>query len=73
MGALAYHLWEVVRNPDAVYINYTTLSIGFVTSAITGYLAIRLLLAAVKKAKLSYFAYYVLALARAITIGQLIF
>ena len=73
LGALAYHLWEVVRNPDAVYINYTTLSIGFVTSAITGYLAIRLLLAAVKKAKLSYFAYYVLALATAITIGQFVF
>jgi len=72
-GALLYHVYELVTNPAGVYINYTTLGIGFVTSAITGYFAVRLLLAAVKKAKLRYFAYYVLALAAAISIGTLVF
>jgi len=67
------HIIEIATAPEPIYLNWTVIGVGFVTSAITGYFAIRLLLAAVKKAKLSYFAYYVLALATVITVGVFVF
>ena len=45
-------------------LNFLNLGAGFVTAAISGYLAINFMLAIVKRAKLKYFAfYYVFALA----------
>jgi len=45
-------------------LNFVNLGAGFITAAVSGYLAINFMLAIVKKAKLKYFAlYYVFALA----------
>jgi len=45
-------------------LNFVNLGVGFMTAAISGYLAINFMLSIVKKAKLKYFAlYYVFALA----------
>lgn len=44
-------------------LNFVNLGAGFITAAVTGYLAINFMLAIVKKAKLKYFAiYYIFAL-----------
>ncbi|MCX7774121.1 MAG: undecaprenyl-diphosphate phosphatase [Clostridia bacterium] len=49
------------------------LIIGMIAAGITGFLAIKLMLSAVKKMKLKYFAYYVFALGIFIIIGQVFF
>lgn len=46
---------------------------GMIAAAITGFLAIKLMINAIKKMKLKYFAYYVLALGALIILGQIFF
>ncbi len=46
---------------------------GMVAAGITGFLAIKLMMKAIKNMKLKYFAYYVFALGTLIIIGQLFF
>jgi undecaprenyl-diphosphatase len=73
LGALALQIFHLLRGSiPADDLNFLNLGAGFVTSAISGYFAINFMLKAVKKAKLRYFAYYVLALAASITVGSLI-
>ncbi|MCL2377254.1 MAG: undecaprenyl-diphosphate phosphatase [Defluviitaleaceae bacterium] len=74
LGALLMQILHVVRGNILLEdLNFVTLGAGFLASALSGYLAINFMLAAIKKAKLSYFAYYVLTLAAAIIVGLLIF
>ena len=67
LGALLIQIIHIARgNLLLEDLDFMVLGAGFLASALSGYLAINFMLAAIKKAKLSYFAYYVLALAAAI-------
>jgi len=65
VGAMVFRISRIVADPALIEgLNFPNLVAGFITAAITGYLAINFMLAIVKKAKLKYFAfYYVFALA----------
>lgn len=54
-------------------VGIVNLVAGMLAAGITGFLAIKIMLAAVKKMKLRYFSYYVFALGALIIIGQLFF
>lgn len=54
-------------------IGVVNLLAGMIAAGVTGFLAIKLMLGAVKKMKLKYFAYYVFVLGILIIIGQLFF
>lgn len=54
-------------------IGLANLLVGMIAAGLTGLFAIKLMLAAVKKMKLKYFAYYVFALGILIIVGQLFF
>jgi len=65
IGAMLFRVSRIAADPELIEgLNLLNLGAGFVTAAVTGYLAINFMLAIVKKAKLKYFAfYYVFALA----------
>ena len=65
LGAMVFRFSRIIADPQLVEgLNFVNLAAGFVTAAVTGYLAINFMLAIIKKAKLKYFAlYYVFALA----------
>jgi len=65
IGAMLFRISRILANPELIEgLNFLNLGAGFVTSAVTGYIAINFMLAIVKRAKLKYFAfYYVFALA----------
>jgi len=72
LGALLVKIISVVRGDILIEeINFIVLGAGFITAALSGYLAINFMLAAIKKAKLSYFAYYVLILSGLVFIGYM--
>ena len=74
LGALLMQILHVIRgNVLLEDLNFINLGAGFIAAMLSGYLAINFMLAAIKKAKLSYFAYYVLILAAAIMVGLLVF
>ena len=64
-GAIAMRIGHVVSGRVLLDdLNFVNLGAGFVTAAVSGYLAINFMLTIVKKAKLKYFAlYYIFALA----------
>jgi len=64
VGAMLFRMSRILVNPELVEaLNFTNLAAGFVTAAVTGYVAINFMLAVIKKAKLKYFAlYYIFAL-----------
>jgi len=73
LGATVLQVFNVARGD--IYlgdINFVAFGAGFASAAVSGYLAIKLMLAAVRKAKFSYFAIYVLSLAAVITLWTLI-
>ena len=74
LGALIVEIIDLATSGEQIFanINPLTTAAGFLASMISGYFAIKLLFAAIKKAKLRYFAYYVLSLAAAIIIGFII-
>jgi undecaprenyl-diphosphatase len=73
LGALVLQIAHLLRGGTQIHdLNLLNLGAGFITAAASGYFAINFMLKAVQKAKLRYFAYYVLALATAITIWTLI-
>lgn len=65
IGAVVLRVSHIVSGRILIAdLNFVNLGVGFVTAAVSGYLAINFMLAIVKKAKLKYFAfYYVFALA----------
>ena len=70
LGAMVLQISHIVRGNILIdNINFINLGAGFLAAMLSGYLAINFMLTAVKKAKLSYFAYYVLILAAFIFIG----
>ncbi|MDR2167295.1 MAG: undecaprenyl-diphosphate phosphatase [Clostridiales bacterium] len=75
LGALLIQIIDLVRDYSVAMqdINFLNLGAGMVAAMVSGYFAIKFMLAAVKKAKLRYFAYYVLLLAAAIAVGMVIF
>jgi undecaprenyl-diphosphatase len=68
-GATALQAIDVARAPDVVAIGAVPLAIGFTVAAIVGVLALRLVLTLLYRARFRYFAYYVWALAAAVTVG----
>jgi len=64
-GAVALRLGHIVSGRILIEdLNFLNLGAGFVTAAISGYLAINFMLSIIKRARLKYFAfYYVFALA----------
>ncbi|MCL2840049.1 MAG: undecaprenyl-diphosphate phosphatase [Defluviitaleaceae bacterium] len=64
VGAMLFRLSRIMADPALLEgLNFVNLGAGFITAAITGYIAINFMLAIVKKAKLKYFAlYYIFAL-----------
>ncbi|MCL2366025.1 MAG: undecaprenyl-diphosphate phosphatase [Oscillospiraceae bacterium] len=63
-GAMLFRISRIIADPELIErLNFVNLGAGFVTAAITGYVAINFMLAIIKKAKLKYFAlYYIFAL-----------
>jgi undecaprenyl-diphosphatase len=73
-GAGVLEASELVRGTTTVeYIGIMPLVIGFIASAVVGYLAIALLLKLLKAAKLRYFSFYVWALAGLILLDAAVF
>lgn len=64
-GAIALRLGHIVSGRVLLDdLNFLNLGAGFITAALSGYVAINFMLSLIKKAKLKYFAlYYVFALA----------
>ena len=63
-GAIALRIGHILSGRILLDdLNFANLGAGFLTAAVTGYLAINFMLAIIKKAKLKYFAlYYIFAL-----------
>lgn len=64
IGALVFRISRIMMEPELIEgLNFLNLGVGFITAALTGYIAINFMLTIVKKAKLKYFAiYYIFAL-----------
>lgn len=62
-GAIAFRGMRIAGDPALLQgLNVPVLIAGFITAAITGYIAINIMLSIIKKAKLKYFAiYYIVA------------
>ena len=74
LGATVLQIIHIARgNISAYELDFAVLGAGFVSSALSGYLAVNFLLAAIKKKKLRYFAYYVLVLAAVLIFGMIAF
>ena len=63
-GAVAFRATRILMRPELLEgLNFVNLGAGFITAAVTGYMAINIMLSIIKKAKLKYFAlYYIFAL-----------
>ena len=68
LGALLVEIFDLVRDYTITMadVNLANLTAGLFASMISGYFAVKFMLAAIKKAKLRYFAFYVLILAAVI-------
>lgn len=75
LGALLVETIGLVRDYDVVMadINFANLAAGLFAAMVSGYAAVKFMMAAIKKAKLRYFAFYVLILAIAIGVYLLAF
>ena len=76
LGATVLQVVHLIRDDSHIYatnVDFWPLALAFVAAMLSGYLAIKLMLMAIKKAKLRYFAHYVLILAVAIGIGMVVF
>jgi len=64
IGAMAFRISRIIADPELIEgLNFINLGAGFITAAVTGYIAINFMLSVIKKAKLKYFAiYYIFAL-----------
>ena len=64
IGAMLFRMSRIITNPEVMEgLNFANLGAGFITAAVTGYVAINVMLSIIKKAKLKYFAiYYIFAL-----------
>jgi len=73
LGATILQIIHIARGSIAAYeLDFAVLSTGFVSAALSGYLAVNFLLAAIRKKKLRYFAYYVLTLAAVLVFGMIV-
>jgi len=67
LGGLVLEIFEMIQEGITLAdIDFVVMGGGFIAAMLSGYLAIRFMLAAIKKAKLRYFAYYVFVLAAVI-------
>ncbi|MCL2856003.1 MAG: undecaprenyl-diphosphate phosphatase [Defluviitaleaceae bacterium] len=63
VGAMVFRISRIIGDPALLEgLNFPNLIAGFVTAAASGYVAINFMMAIVKKAKLKYFLYYIVAL-----------
>ena len=73
LGGLVIYIARFVSGQAQLYdVDFIVLGAGFVASGLSGYLAINFMLAAIKKAKLRYFAFYVIGLAAVIGVYLLV-
>jgi undecaprenyl-diphosphatase len=64
LGGLVYEMYDLVRGDYVIpSSDFLPMAMGFVAAACTGYLAIKLMLALIKKCRLRYFAYYMILMA----------
>ena len=65
LGGLVLEIFELMQGGATAFadIDFVVLGGGFVAAMLSGYLAVNFMLAAIKRAKLRYFAYYVFVLA----------
>ena len=75
LGGMALSAYDIVKGNSAAVstVGITPFAIGIIAAAITGFLAIKVMLAAIKKMKMKYFAWYVIVLGALILIGQIFF
>lgn len=68
LGSLFVEIIDLARDYTITMadINFANLTAGLLTSMVAGYFAVKFMMAAIKKAKLRYFAFYVLILAAVI-------
>ncbi len=71
LAATAVQALTVASAPEPTGIGWFALAIGFAVAALVGVLALRLVLELLYRARFRYFAYYVWALAAAVTIGSI--
>ncbi|MCL2620323.1 MAG: undecaprenyl-diphosphate phosphatase [Defluviitaleaceae bacterium] len=63
IGAMVFRASRIIADPALLEgLNFPNLIAGFITAAVSGYVAINFMLSIVKKAKLKYFLYYIIAL-----------
>lgn len=75
LGGIAISLYDVLKgNTTAISnIGAGAFAIGITAAAVTGFFSIKLMLAAIKKIKMKYFALYVIILGLLILIGRIFF
>lgn len=75
LGGALLDALKVVKGNTASIQTIGTMNIlaGMIAAGLTGFFAIKLMISAIKKMKLKYFAYYVFALGILIIIGQVFF
>ena len=71
LGSLVFELFDI--GTATLNISITSLIVGFVFSAISGYIAIKFMLKVIKKAKFNLFAIYLIILAIFVTLNQYVF
>jgi len=72
LGATLVQSIEVLRHGPLVGTNWLTMLVGFVTAAIVGAIALKLVLIVFYQARMRYFAYYVWVLALIVAIRVLV-
>lgn len=75
LGGAFLDVLDVIKGESAAIENIGTVQLvaGIAAAAVTGFLAIKVMLSAVKNMKLKYFAWYVLALGTVIIIARIFF
>lgn len=74
IGAGTLEVFELAQSQTMVYAgDIVPYMVGFVTAAVSGYLAIRLLLHLITKCKLKYFSYYLFVLSAWILVDRFVF
>ena len=71
LGSLVFELFDM--SSSALTVDFLPLVLGFVSSAVSGYLAIKLMLKVIKKARFVWFGVYMLLLSVFMVLNQYVF
>ena len=63
VGAIFFRATRIMASPELLEnLNFVNLAAGFITAAVSGYIAINFMLKLIKNANLKFFMYYIIAL-----------